>query len=134
VTRESTVGHGTDGWGLRGLPLGVDASHPHPARIYDHWLGGKDSFAVDREVANRVAELAPWAVAGARANRAFLRRAVAYLARHSIRQFLDCADIGAGLPSAGNVHEIATRHAPNARVVYVDNDPSNSGCVHTGIS
>lgn len=93
---------------------------PHPARIYDFWLGGKDNFAQDREVGARVAEIAPWAVTGARANRAFLTRAVRYLARSGIAQFLD---IGAGLPTAGNVHEIAQQVNPKARVVYVDNDP-----------
>jgi SAM-dependent methyltransferase len=99
---------------------GVDLSRPHPARIYDHWLGGKDSFAADREVAEQVADLAPWVISGARGNRAFLGRAVRYLARAGVRQFLD---IGSGLPSSGNVHEIAQAVDPGCRVVYVDHDP-----------
>jgi O-methyltransferase involved in polyketide biosynthesis len=96
------------------------ANRPHPARIYDHWLGGKDGFAADREVAEKVAEMAPWVISGARGNRAFLGRAVRHLTRAGVRQFLD---IGSGLPSSGNVHEIAQAVDPGCRVVYVDNDP-----------
>lgn len=103
-----------------GLAAGIGAGRPHPARIYDHWLGGKDALAIDREVAGKVAEVAPWVVAGARGNRAFLMRAVRELAEAGIDQFLD---IGAGLPTAGNVHEMAQRVNPSARVVYVDHDP-----------
>jgi SAM-dependent methyltransferase len=89
--------------------------------VYNAWLvGGKDNFAADREVADRVARVAPWAVTGARANRSFLKRAVSYLAREGITQFVD---VGAGLPSAGNVHEVAQRFQPDARVCYIDNDP-----------
>lgn len=100
--------------------LGLNTTRPHPARIYDHWLGGKDNVEADRRVAEQVAELAPWVRAGARGNRAFLTRAVSYLARAGVRQFLD---LGAGLPSAGNVHAVAQRVDPSARTVYVDNDP-----------
>lgn len=99
---------------------GIVVDRAHPARVYNRLLGGKDHFAADREVADRIARVAPWAVTAARANRAFLRRAVAFLARQGITQFLD---IGAGLPSAGNVHEVAQRVQPEARVCYVDQDP-----------
>jgi hypothetical protein len=100
---------------------GIDTSHAHPARVYAAWLGAdKDTFAADRDAATRIAQTAPWVVAGARANRAFLRRAITYLARHGITSYLD---IGSGLPVAGNVHEIAQRHQPDARVAYLDNDP-----------
>ena len=99
----------------------IDTSVPHIARVYDYWLGGKDNFAVDRELAERFIRADPMAVAGVRSNRAFLGRAVHYLATEAgIRQFLD---IGTGIPSANNTHEVAQRAAPSARVVYVDNDP-----------
>ena len=99
----------------------IDTTKPHPARMYDYLLGGKDHFAVDREAAERLLQIAPTARTSARENRAFLARAVRYLvAEAGIRQFLD---IGAGLPSANNVHEVAQGIAPKARVVYVDNDP-----------
>jgi hypothetical protein len=99
----------------------IDTSVPHIARVYDYWLGGKDNFAVDRELAERFIQADPMAVAGVRSNRAFLGRAVHYLAAEAgIRQFLD---IGTGIPSANNTHEVAQRVAPSARVVYVDNDP-----------
>jgi SAM-dependent methyltransferase len=100
---------------------GFDTDRAHPARVYNAWLvGGKDNFAADRQVADHVARVAPWAVTGARANRSFLRRAVSFLAGEGISQFLD---VGAGLPSAGNVHEVAQRLQPDARVCYLDNDP-----------
>jgi len=90
------------------------------ARVYDCWLGGKDNYAVDRAVARQVAHLAPWIPQGARANRAFLERAVGFATRTGIRQFLD---IGSGLPTARNVHEVAGDIVPDNTVVYVDNDP-----------
>jgi hypothetical protein len=94
---------------------------PNPARIYDYFLGGKDSFPADREVAEQVLAIAPVAREVVEDNRAFLRRAVRLLARDAgIRQFID---LGSGLPTQGNVHEIAQAEAPEARVVYVDNDP-----------
>jgi hypothetical protein len=93
---------------------------PNPARIYDYLLGGKDNFPADREVADQVLAIAPVAREVAQDNRAFLRRAVRFLAREAgIRQFID---LGSGLPTQGNVHEIAQAIAPEARVVYVDND------------
>ncbi|MQY26065.1 SAM-dependent methyltransferase [Nocardia aurantia] len=102
-------------------PPGIDVSVPHSARRYDYWLGGKDNFEADRESARAVAEGYPPVQCAAVANRAFLRRVVAYLARDvGVRQYLD---IGAGLPTVGNVHEIAQAIAPESRVVYVDNDP-----------
>ena len=99
----------------------IDTSKAHPARVYDYWLGGKDNFAADREAAERVLAVAPGLRYRVRANRAFLGRAARYLAAEAgLRQFLD---IGTGIPAAGNTHEVAQRAAPDARVVYVDNDP-----------
>ncbi|WP_067687472.1 SAM-dependent methyltransferase [Nocardia jejuensis] len=99
----------------------IDTTKPHPARRYDYWLGGKDNFPADRESADAVAEAFPTVRMAAVENRSFLRRATAYLAGEAgIRQFLD---IGTGLPTAGNVHEIAQGIAPESRIVYVDNDP-----------
>src|SRR5262245_22153598 len=98
-----------------------DPSVPHPARIYAYWLGGKDHYAADREVAEEVIRRRPQVVAGARANRAFLTRAVRYLAAEcGVRQFLD---IGTGLPTPNSTHQVAQAVAPGSRVVYVDNDP-----------
>lgn len=94
---------------------------PHPARIYNVWLGGKDGLAADRRVAAEVAACRPQVVVGARANRAFLARAVRYLAGEcGIRQYLD---IGPGLPAPGNTHEVAQAIAPECKIVYVDYDP-----------
>jgi O-methyltransferase involved in polyketide biosynthesis len=102
-------------------PVAVDdLTRPNAARIYDYWLGGRDNYAVDRQAGDRIAERAPFVVASARANRAFLNRAVTALARAGIDQFID---IGAGLPTANNVHQIAQRANPAARVVCIDNDP-----------
>jgi hypothetical protein len=98
-----------------------DARVPHPARIYNYWLGGKDNFAADRAAAEQAMAVNPLVVAGVRANRGFLGRAVRYLAAEAgIRQFLD---IGTGLPTADNTHEVAQRAAPESKIVYVDNDP-----------
>jgi S-adenosyl methyltransferase len=103
------------------LPTGIDTSRPHPARTYDYFLGGKNNFAADREVADRVLAGWPTIRIGVRENRKFLARVVRYLAGEvGIRQFLD---IGTGLPTADNVHEVAQAVAPAARIVYVDNDP-----------
>jgi SAM-dependent methyltransferase len=101
-------------------PAKLNVHVPHPARMYDYYLGGKDNFAADREAADKVLAVLPEGRDMAVQNRAFLRRAVRYLARAGIRQFLD---IGAGLPTQGNVHEVAAETAGNTRVVYVDNDP-----------
>ncbi|MFF9126669.1 SAM-dependent methyltransferase [Streptomyces sp. NPDC014889] len=99
----------------------IDSSVAHPARVYNVWLGGKDHYLVDQEAAELAAAANPKIVPAVRANRAFLGRAVRQLAgKAGIRQFLD---IGTGIPSAGNTHEVAQRVDPGARVVYVDNDP-----------
>jgi hypothetical protein len=99
----------------------IDTGVAHPARVYDYWLGGKDNFAADREAAEQVIAVRPQIRADVRANRAFLGRAVRYLAAQAgIRQFLD---VGTGLPSAENTHEVAQSVAPESRVVYTDNDP-----------
>ncbi|GAA4943605.1 SAM-dependent methyltransferase [Streptomonospora halophila] len=99
----------------------IDTSVAHPARIWDYWLGGKDNFAADRDTGDQILAAIPAMVDNARADRAFLGRAVRYLAvEEGVRQFLD---IGTGIPAAGNTHEVAREVAPGARVVYVDNDP-----------
>ncbi len=97
-----------------------ELDRPNAARIYDYLLGGDQNFTADRAAAEHVLDNYPDAALAARANRAFLRRAVAVLAGQGIDQFLD---IGSGLPTVGNVHEVARRVNPRARVVYVDNDP-----------
>jgi trans-aconitate methyltransferase len=108
-------------YGVADKQPGFDPSVPNIARIYDYLLGGKDNFAVDRATAEMVIATVPGMVASAKANRAFLGRVVRYLAGEAgIRQFLD---IGSGMPSVGNTHEIAQEVAPATRVVYVDNDP-----------
>jgi S-adenosyl methyltransferase len=100
---------------------GLDYTRPNIARVYDYLIGGKDNSAVDRALGNEVLRLVPDACEYGLANREFLRRAVRYMvAEAGIRQFLD---IGSGLPTRGNVHEIAQELDPGARVVYVDNDP-----------
>ena len=107
--------------GQDGRIAGLDTSVAHPARVYDYWLGGKDNFAADREAAERVLAAAPGLRYRVRANRAFLGRATRYLAAEAgVRQFLD---IGTGIPTGDNTHEVAQRAAPDSRVVYVDNDP-----------
>ena len=98
----------------------IDTSVPHPARRYNYWLGGKDHFAADRESGDAIAAAFPVVVELARANRAFLRRAVRFVAGAGVRQFLD---IGTGLPAPDNTHEVAQGVTPSARIVYVDNDP-----------
>jgi hypothetical protein len=98
-----------------------DTSVPHIARVYDYWLGGKDNFAADRALGEQTLDAYPNLVFSVRANRAFLARAVRFLAAEAgIRQFLD---IGTGIPTANNTHEVAQRAAPDSRIVYVDNDP-----------
>jgi S-adenosyl methyltransferase len=93
----------------------------HIARVYDYWLGGKDNFAADRAAGDAALQAYPHLASSVRANRAFLARAVRYLAGEAgIRQFLD---IGTGIPTASNTHEVAQAEAPTAKVVYVDNDP-----------
>ncbi len=93
---------------------------PHPSRMYDYYLGGKDNFPADREAAERAVAANPEFRSTARANRSFLQRAVRFAAEQGIDQFLD---IGTGIPTAGNTHQIAQQVTPSARVAYVDNDP-----------
>jgi hypothetical protein len=105
----------------RWTPAGIDPTKPNVARVYDYLLGGKDNFAIDRDLGEEILRLVPEARESGVANRAFLRRAVRYMVNEAgVRQFLD---IGSGLPTQGNVHEIAHELDPTARVVYVDIDP-----------
>ena len=105
----------------REVPLDLDTSVAHVARVYDYWLGGKDNFAADRAAGEQAIQAYPDIVYSVRANRAFLARTVRYLAGEAgIRQFLD---IGTGIPTANNTHEVAQDVAPGSNVVYVDNDP-----------
>jgi S-adenosyl methyltransferase len=109
-----------DAWRLAG---GLDVSAAHPARVYDYWLGGKDNFAADRDLAERAVAAYPPIRDLARENRKFLVRAVQFAAAQGIQQFID---IGAGFPTTGdlpNTHQAAHQVAPQARVLYVDNDP-----------
>jgi hypothetical protein len=101
-------------------PPGIDIDRPSGARIYDYWLGGTHNFAVDREVARQVTAVVPDTAMMMQANRAFLHRAVQFLVDEGVRQFID---IGSGIPTLGNVHEVAQKSAPESRVVYVDIDP-----------
>ncbi|GLF93361.1 SAM-dependent methyltransferase [Streptomyces yaizuensis] len=99
----------------------IDTSTPHSARVWNYWLGGKDNYPVDRELGAQLAETYPQIIDIARASRRFQARAVRYLAQErGIRQFLD---LGTGLPTANSTHEVAQDTAPDARIVYVDNDP-----------
>jgi O-methyltransferase involved in polyketide biosynthesis len=99
----------------------IDASVPHSARVWNYWLGGKDNYPVDRAVGEQISQIYPEIINIARESRAFLGRVVRFLAGEAgIRQFLD---IGTGLPTADNTHEVAQRIAPDARIVYVDKDP-----------
>ncbi|PGH45861.1 S-adenosyl methyltransferase [Micromonospora sediminicola] len=99
----------------------LDTTVPHSARVWNYWLGGKDNFAPDRAVGDQVRAVFPEIVEAAQYSRAFLRRAVTYLAGEAgVRQFLD---VGTGLPTADNTHQVAQGITPQARIVYVDNDP-----------
>ena len=101
-------------------PPGVDITIPSPARMYDYYLGGTDNYEVDRKAAEAIREKMPELEDAAWANRGSLQRSVRWLAEHGVRQFLD---IGAGLPTMNNTHDAAQAVAPDAKVVYVDNDP-----------
>lgn len=102
------------------VPPEVDPNVPSPARVYDYWLDGDHNFRVDRELGEQIARIMPGIRDAARINRAFLRRAATFLAESGVRQFLD---IGSGIPTVGNLHEIVRRIDPSCRVVYVDRDP-----------
>jgi hypothetical protein len=101
-------------------PTGIDVELPSVARLYDYYLGGFHNFAADREMGRKVLELWPELPMIMKENRSFLRRAVRYLSGQGVDQFLD---LGSGIPTVGNVHEVARQLNPDARVVYVDNDP-----------
>ena len=101
-------------------PNNVSMDRPNVARMYDYFLGGSHNFIIDRKAAEHVLSVYPEAILGAKVNRAFLGRAVSYALEQGVDQFLD---IGSGIPTAGNVHEIVHTINPEARVVYVDNDP-----------
>jgi hypothetical protein len=114
VRRSTSAGGGPD-------PPELDTSVAHVARVYNYWLGGTDNFAADREAGDEAVRAYPDMYSSVRANRAFLRRTVRYLAAGAgVRQFLD---IGTGLPSADNTHEVAQAAAPESRIVYADHDP-----------
>ena len=124
VANESLSGAGPDRRETRGIKTNV----PHPARVYDYFLGGKDNYEVDRIAADAAIKAFPKTAESARAARAFLRRVVRFLATEAgISQFLD---IGTGLPSGENVHQVAQSINPEAKIVYVDNDHCKSSCVH----
>jgi hypothetical protein len=98
----------------------IDTSRPHPARMYNYYLGGKDNYEVDRDAAQRVIDLAPELVPMATANRAFMHRAVRLMVNSGVRQIID---IGTGIPASPNTHQVAHEVSPDVRVAYVDNDP-----------
>lgn len=103
------------------VPTGIDTTVAHSARVWNYWLGGKDCYKADRMAGDQVREMFPDIIRVARADREFLGRVVRFLAGEAdIRQFLD---IGTGLPTVDNTHEVAQRVAPDSRIVYVDNDP-----------
>jgi S-adenosyl methyltransferase len=112
---------GSAGPGRPDEPPSFDITRAHPARVYDYWLGGKDNYEADREAGDQVIEAMPSILPTVRANRAFLGRAVRHLVTEAgVRQFLD---VGTGLPTNENTHQIAQGIAPASRIVYVDNDP-----------
>ncbi|GHF63230.1 SAM-dependent methyltransferase [Streptomyces thermodiastaticus] len=106
--------------GPTGPSVLIDTSKPHPARMYDWYLGGKDNYPVDEELGRQMLALEPRVPVMAKVNRAFMHRATRWLAGQGIRQFLD---IGTGIPTEPNLHQVAQEVAPDARVVYCDNDP-----------
>jgi hypothetical protein len=99
---------------------GLQLNRPHSARMYDYYLGGKDNYEADRQAAHEIEKIFPYIQFAARTNRAFMHRSIRYLAQLGIRQFLD---IGTGIPTEPNLHQIAQHIAPESRVLYVDNDP-----------
>ncbi len=105
---------------LRWVPPRIDMNVPHPARMHDYWLGGGHNFAADRELAEKIMQIMPGIEDVSRLNQCFLRRAALFLLSLGIRQFLD---IGSGIPTVGNLHEIIHRVDPECPVMYVDGDP-----------
>jgi hypothetical protein len=104
-----------------GIPADeIDTGSPHPARVYDYWLGGWDNYEADRVAARRITEIIPRIVEVARLNREFMARATRFVVEQGIRQIID---IGAGIPTSPNIHEVAHEVNPDVKVVYVDNDP-----------
>ncbi|MEV6337679.1 SAM-dependent methyltransferase [Nocardia vinacea] len=103
-----------------GSPVDLRQNQPHTARMYDYYLGGKDHYSADEEAAEQVVAIWPGVRAAAQQNRAFIHRVTRFLVNAGIRQFLD---IGTGIPTEPNLHQVAQQVAPDARVVYVDNDP-----------
>src|SRR5216683_3010949 len=116
ITAASGMAAEEPGW----VPPEVDTRRANVARVYDYWLGGSHNFLADQDVARAISAIEPNMRAFAGENRAFLGRAVRFLAAAGIRQYLD---IGSGIPTEGNVHEVAQRASPGARVVYADTDP-----------
>ncbi len=115
------MGEGPPTGGQNQLPASIDTTVPQPARFWDYLLGGKDNYPIDREVGEQVLAIFPDLLDSARADRGFLVRVVRYLTRETgIRQLLD---IGTGLPTVNNTHQVAQASAPDCRIVYVDNDP-----------
>ncbi|MFI0352678.1 SAM-dependent methyltransferase [Actinomadura sp. 9N407] len=115
-------------------PTGADLTTPNTARIYDYLLGGKDNYDADRKVAEQLLKIIPESRMAARQNHLFIARAVRFLVKEGVRQFID---IGTKLPARGNVHEVATELAPDARVVFADSDPvvlSHARALLTGSS
>ncbi|QNP69249.1 SAM-dependent methyltransferase [Streptomyces roseirectus] len=106
--------------GPDGETVRIDTTRPHPARVYDWWLGGKDNYPVDEALARRILAVDPTVVRGARANRRFMQRAARTAAEAGLRQFLD---VGTGIPTEPNLHQVVQGVVPEARVVYADNDP-----------
>src|SRR6266536_632857 len=102
------------------IPAGVDTGRPTPARIYDYMLQGNSYFQVDRFAAEQILKVAPEIRDAAWSNRGFHQRAAKFIGQNGVRQFID---IGSGLPTVGNTHEVVQKIVPDARVVYVDNDP-----------
>ena len=119
-TKRVMVMEGVDMTGPGRIPPGVDQSRPAPARIYDYLLAGSHNFQVDREAAQRIMTVVPEIRDCAWSNRGFHQRAAIWITKRGVRQFID---IGSGLPTADNTHEVVGRTAPGCRVVYVDNDP-----------
>lgn len=118
--QDTPLDHGQDVAGPTGPSVLIDTSKPHPARMYDWYLGGKDNYPVDEELGRQMLALDPRVPVMARVNRAFMHRATRWLAGQGIRQFLD---IGTGIPTEPNLHQVAQEVGPDARVVYCDNDP-----------